>query len=565
MAWPLKRFSMGYQAAYFHAISRLFRPFARIQTAQCAIYSVAYSWLTKASVQAMRGRAMDNAVMLKSALRHPLKALLSLAGLFSCVFAAPALHAQDALPPAFTQALARAGVPREAVSVLVQAIAPTSPTSPTTPNASATDTAATLGPRLAHRATASVNPASVMKLITTYAALDTLGPEYTWKNRVYVDGTISDGVLIGNLIIRGSGDPKLVLERIDELFKGVQAKGVREVRGDIILDRSIFNVPDKNPADFDDEPLRPYNAVPDGLLVNFKSLIFTFIPDIPNQRVLIQHEPPIQGVEIPSELPMGLGACGDWKSALRAEFLDANRIVFAGGYAASCGEKVWPVAYVDPRSYASRVIEAMWLASGGKLSGKVREEPLSKSAKLLHIGESLPLADIATDINKFSNNVMAQQVFLSLSARPFGGVRGSFEASQRAVAAWWKRRFPEQTAPVLDNGSGLSRRERASAASLNALLQHAAASPNGLVFANSMGIAGVDGTVARMRERNSNSPAIGQAQLKTGTLRDVAAVAGYANGASGQRYSVVAIINHGNAGAARPALDRLIEWVVQDR
>jgi serine-type D-Ala-D-Ala carboxypeptidase/endopeptidase (penicillin-binding protein 4) len=478
----------------------------------------------------------------------------------------------DILPSTFTQALARAGIPRESVSVLVQAL-PAGANPAQTGSGGGTGVApapspgsdAPIAPRISHRVDASVNPASVMKLVTTYAALDTLGPEYTWKNRVYIDGNIVDGVLIGNLILRGSGDPKLVLERIDELFKAVQAKGVREVRGDIVLDRSIFDVPDKNPAEFDDEPLRPYNAAPDGLLVNFKSLIFTFIPDIANQRVLVKYEPPISGVDIPGEVAMGVGVCGDWKSALRAEFLDANRIVFAGRFAASCGEKVWPVAYIDPRSYATRVVEAMWLASGGKLSGRVREEPLSRSAKLLHIGESLPLADIAADINKFSNNVMAQQVFLTLSARPFAGVRGSFESSRRAIAAWWKRRFPEASMPVLDNGSGLSRRERLTAQALTQMLHHAATSPHSLVFANSMGIAGVDGTVARMRERNGNSPAIGQAQLKTGTLRDVAAVAGYVNGASGQRYSLVAIINHPNAGAARPALDRLVEWVVQDR
>jgi serine-type D-Ala-D-Ala carboxypeptidase/endopeptidase (penicillin-binding protein 4) len=484
-----------------------------------------------------------------------------------------------ALPAEVLAALARAGVPQGAISVVVSAIPSTSPATSAPVDATVTGTANMVmstvsavltapppaAPRLSHRADASSNPASVMKLVTTYAALDSLGPAYTWKNRVYVDGFVGQngqsGVLDGNLVIRGSGDPKLVLERIQDLFAKVQAKGVREVRGDIILDRSIFTVPDKNPADFDDEPLRPYNAAPDGLLVNFKSLIFTFTPDAASQRVLITSEPPIAGVEIPTEMPLSAGACGNWRSALQADFFTPHKVSFAGRFASACGPQVWAVAYSEPRAYAGRVIEAMWRASGGALTGKVREDATPRSARALLTADSLPLGDIIADVNKFSNNVMAQQVFLTLSAQ---GRKASFEASKKQLAAWWKKVLPNYSAPVVENGSGLSRKERTSAQALTGLLHHAAASQNAAAFASSLGTAGVDGTVARMRERNPASEALGNAQLKTGTLRDVAAVAGYATGRSGQRYSIVAIINHPNASAARPALDKLVEWTIKE-
>ena len=508
-----------------------------------------------------------------------------------------------ALPAEVLAALARAGVPRDAISVVVSALpspistmaisttatsttpAQTTPSTaqgatalPSTSQLEASTTSAAtpkvppvLRPapaavppnlRLSHRADASVNPASVMKLVTTYAALHTLGPNFTWKNRVYIDGLIvRGGVLEGNLILRGSGDPKLVLERIQDLFAQVQAKGVREVRGDIILDRSIFQVPDKNPADFDDEPLRPYNAAPDGLLVNFKSLIFTFTPDEAGQRVLIKSEPPIAGVAIPTELAMGGGGCANWKTNLKADFYTPSKIEFAGRYPAHCGEKVWSVAYSEPRAYAGRVIDAMWRASGGTLTGTVREDAVPRSARPLLTADSLTLAEIIADVNKFSNNVMAQQVFLTLSAQKG---RASFEASKKQLAAWWQKNLPSYSLPVIENGSGLSRKERTSALALTGLLQHAAASPHAEVFANSLSIAGVDGTVTRMRERNPTSEALGNAQLKTGTLNNVAALAGYATGRSGQRYSIVAIINHQSAGAARPALDKLVEWTVKE-
>ena len=472
--------------------------------------------------------------------------------------------AAQALPKEVSQALARAGVPASAMSIVVQLV----PAAPT-----ATPSATQKQPLLKHRADASVNPASVMKLITTYAALDQLGADFTWKNRVYIDGNLEGGALQGNLIIRGSGDPKFVFERIEELFRQVQAKGVRVVRGDIVLDRGVFDVPDKNPADFDDEPLRPYNAAPDGMLVNFKALIYNFVPDLVTKKVLLRVDPPIVGVELPIEITPSYGNCGDWRSSLQADFSDPNRVTFSGRYALSCGERVWPVAYVAPRQYAPRVIEAMWRKSGGFLTGNVREDALPRNARLLHSEASLPLSDIIADVNKFSNNVMAQQVFLTLSSQSpnsgntvasgIAGQTGSFAASQRNIAAWWKARLPEAVAPVLENGSGLSRKERSSAASINSLLQLAASSPQSQVFANSLGIAGVDGTVARMRDRNGNSASIGQAQLKTGTLRDVAAIAGYANALNGQRYSLAAIINHPNAPAARPALDALVEWVVK--
>ncbi|NJS37606.1 MAG: hypothetical protein HC765_16300 [Brachymonas sp.] len=208
----------------------------------------------------------------------------------------------------------------------------------------------------------------------------------------------------------------------------------------------------------------------------------------------------------------------------------------------------------------------MWLGSGGKLAGQVREAATPHAAKLLVSADSLPLSNITSDINKFSNNVMAQQLFLTLSNQlPSPGRVGSFAASQRQIAAWWKKNLGNTAAPVLDNGSGLSRNERASAAALTRLLHHADASPQAAVFTQSLGIAGVDGTVARMRDRSPNSPAIGNALLKTGTLRDVSAIAGYATAANGQRWSIVAIINHPNAPAARPALDSLVEWVVRTK
>lgn len=479
-------------------------------------------------------------------------------------------NAQDALPRGVADALNRAGVPASSVSMVVAPLPPA-------PGAVAHEPARILAtgernpvpaprtptpPRLAWQADAQMNPASVMKLVTTYAGLDLLGPSHFWKTRVFTQGYIQNGVLNGNLVIKGSGDPKLVRERMQDLMQAIREKGVRSVNGDILLDNSVFNLPAHDASAFDEDPLRPYNAGPDGLLVNFKALIFNFIPDPARRRVRIESEPPIAGVEIPSEVPAAQGPCGDWRERLSARFDDPKRISFEGRYPLSCGERSWSIAYVDPSSYAPRVIEAMWRASGGQLTGQVKMLGQPATGQPLITGLSLPLVDIIADINKFSNNVMAQQLFLTLSAN--GNGRGSFPESRNILKHWWRDRFGMRTTPLIENGSGLSRTERITAASLTALLQRAAASPESLAFEQSLSLAGVDGTTRSMATRNPASEAIGNARLKTGTLKDVAAIAGYATGQSGQRYSVVGMINHPNAPAARAALDQLVEWTVRD-
>jgi D-alanyl-D-alanine carboxypeptidase/D-alanyl-D-alanine-endopeptidase (penicillin-binding protein 4) len=338
---------------------------------------------------------------------------------------------------------------------------------------------------------------------------------------------------------------------------------VREVRGDIVLDRSVFDIQARAPDSFDDDPLRPYNAAPDGLLVNFKSLIYTFTPDLPAGLVRVSYEPPMAGMNVPATVPLSNGPCNDWRSSLRGQFGSPTQVQFGGSFSAQCGPKTWPVAYAAPAQFAARMIQAMWLAAGGNFSGKVREGVVPAGARLLTEAPSLPLSDIVADINKFSNNVMAQQLFLSLSSQPEQPAR--FDASKQKLLQWWQTQLPEQPAPVLENGSGLSRHERSSAAALTRLLQLAASGPHAQVFQNSLGLAGVDGTVARLKERNPNAAAIGQAWLKTGSLRDVISLAGYVQGDSGRRYTLVAIVNHANANAARPALDHLLEWTVHDQ
>jgi D-alanyl-D-alanine carboxypeptidase/D-alanyl-D-alanine-endopeptidase (penicillin-binding protein 4) len=449
-----------------------------------------------------------------------------------------ALPALAQLPPEVDAALARAKLPRDAVTFLV------------------TEAEGHAAPRLSHRANAPVNPGSVMKLVTTYAALDQLGPAFTWSTPVYTDGPVRGGALQGNLYIKGQGDPKLVVERLWLLMRRVQGLGINTISGDIVLDRSAFETVPQDPGSFDGEPLRPYNASPDALLVNFKAVVMTFVPDRNAGTAAVSFEPPMAGVQMQATVPLAAVDCGDYRAALKPDFSDPSRIRFAGTYPATCGERTWPVAYADPKSYAARAVEGMWRQLGGKLGGVTREGAVPQGLKPALEIASPTLTEIVRDINKYSNNVMAQQMFLTLSLQQRG--TGTLAGSREVVARWWRERIGDD-APLLDNGSGLSRDERITASALARLLQSVWASPLMPELMSSLPITGVDGTLRRSKAR-----ATGAAHLKTGSLNNVAAVAGFVHGASGKRYVLVAIANHANAVAARPAIDALIDWAAKD-
>jgi len=454
-------------------------------------------------------------------------------------WAQPALSS-SAWPPSVHQAMKKAGLPDEAVAVLVAPVEGGAPL-------------------LAQGAQRPMNPASVMKLVTTHVALDLLGPDHVWRTGFYVDGTVDQGLLRGNLYIRGGGDPKFVMERIAPALQAVRDAGVTVVRGDIVLDQSAFAVAPTDPAAFDGERLRPYNVAPEALLVNFKAVVLGFVPDPAAGVARVTYEPPLAGLAVDATVPLSSAACGDWRSGLQARLDDPNAIRFTGRYSARCGERPWPVAYVEPEQYAARALEGMWRAGGGLLTGVTRTGPVPPQARLLHEAVSLPLADIVQDINKHSNNVMAQQVFLTLAASP--GTPATFERARKRVDRWWQTRLGTQApAPFLDNGSGLSRDERITAFGLLALLRDAAAHPSGEVLRQSLPVAGVDGTAARMGARGVMKISLGNARIKTGSLRDVVAVAGYVQARNGRNLVVVGMVNHVNAPQARPVMDALLEW-----
>lgn len=442
----------------------------------------------------------------------------------------------EGLPAPVGDALARAGVPLAAVGAVVVPVEGSRPV-------------------VLHHAAAPMNPASVMKLFTAYAALDLLGPAFTFHTDAFVAGRVVNGVLEGNLHIRGGGDPQLTYERLWRFLGQVRARGVREVRGDLVIDRGYFAPAPHDPAGFDGEGRRAYNVGADALLVNFNVVNFRFVPEAGGVRVTA--EPDLPNVEIATRLQLTSEPCHGYRAGIAHEVVQTGllaHVTFSGTYPVSCGDRSWALAVLENTRFTEAHLRWLWSAVGGVLGGGVREGPVPDGARLLHRQDSEPLAALVRDMNKHSSNVMARHLFLALSAEPLQR-DGNPKASMVRIRDWLGLRRIAAPELVMENGSGLSRHERASAATLAALLKSAWASPLMPEFVASLPIYAVDGTLKTRR-----GAAAGHAHLKGGTLNEVQSVAGYVLDREGRRWIVVMTINHPRAGAAQPAIDALVEW-----
>jgi len=455
------------------------------------------------------------------------------------------LAAAAQLPGPVARALAKAGIPDSAAAFYVHEIGARQPL-------------------LAAGAERPMNPASAIKLLTTYAGLELLGPAYTWVTEAYASGAVKDDVLAGDLVIKGGGDPKLTIEQFWLLLRDLRARGLREIRGDLVLDRSLFSTESFDPSRFDGEPTQPYNTGPDALLVNFKAVRVRFIPDAEARAVRIVAEPPLSQVEIVNRVALDDRPCGDWMGRIRVSEQNgsaAARLAFSGRYALRCGERERYYSVLGHEQYVLALFRELWRELGGTLSGTVRNGVAGADARLVATLKSPALSEVVRDINKYSNNVMARQLYLTLGASGMGAPATS-EKSDRVLRQWLAGKglaFPEL---VLENGSGLSRAARISANSLGEVLLAAFRSAFMPELIASLPVAAVDGT---MKRRLSGAAVAGQAHIKTGSLSGVRAIAGYVLDAQGRRWVVVMMVNHANAWGAHAVQDALLNWVYTRR
>ena len=560
-------------------------------------------------------------------------------------------RADDALPAAVAEALRQAQVPAEALAAVVLPVGHIGPelaagkaTRKATRNA--TRNAPSAGrqpaPAWATQADLPMPPSSTLKLVTSIVALDRLGPNHRGFTELLTLAPIENDVLAGDLIVRGGADPELGLPQLWALLGELRWQhGIREIAGDIVLDRRLFRGPREvaSQPPFDERPEFAYNAIPDALQLNNNLLGLELSSEgaggaqgpvsagtslgaraFTGGPISARLMPPLEGLEIDtSALRLSSRACRDWGEdwisppRVAAEPESGRlRVTLQGGFPRGCTQRT-ALALIPRNALAERHLRWAWEGQGGVWRGRLRElgelgdrrslsddqpllvAPVSLAAqkaalsarsagapppswlapgvawagtstatapgvRLLARRLARPWGELLRAMNKQSDNPSARLLYLSLG---LGAMADSPQAStqelaHQAVRGWLAQHRIDATGLVLDNGSGLSRSERLTPRQLALMLVAAQAGRWGPELMMSLPVAGVDGT---LRNRFKDSPATGRARLKTGSLKNAIALAGYVPDPQGRWWALSAMISHDQAGAARPALDALVDWV----
>lgn len=498
-----------------------------------------------------------------------------LANLSACLLFSPQVHSADStsqdaairyIPKAVAASLEKNQIPKEAISISVVEIELERPGKVKAKT------------EVDWRSKQAMNPASTMKLITTLTGLDMLGPQYRWRTNIYTDGFIRQGILKGNLYLQGTGDPKLVPEELAKMMKAIQNLGIQKIDGNLFFDRSAYAPSAMEHNTIDGESLRAYNVPPDPLLYAFRTLAFQLSKSRTADFIDISYTPPLSQLKVINQMQLVNQSCDSWKSNIRFN-LDpegdgaiTNQLItaqFSGSFPNTCKGVNYNVVPLDANTFLTQGFTAAWELAGGTWTqaptGKSATVPLA--ARMLLQFEGIPLADDVQDINKYSNNVMARQLMLTLALEKMGKP-ASTENGELVIQSWLKGlglQFPEL---VIENGSGLSRNEAISAEHMNQLLVVARNLSVAETFYNSLPIAGTDGTMrnrlmAHLRKflHLKKKP---EARIKTGSLADVRAISGYVMSKSGKMYAVTSFINHPNAWRGLDAHDQLLSWLLDD-
>jgi D-alanyl-D-alanine carboxypeptidase/D-alanyl-D-alanine-endopeptidase (penicillin-binding protein 4) len=450
--------------------------------------------------------------------------------------------ATETLPDPLARIVRQLGMPTTGVSVFVQGIGDPAP-------------------RVAYQAEVPRNPASALKLVTTFAALEGLGPNHVWTTEVYAARMPGTEDTVGDLFIRGGGDPYLVQEEFWKILTALRQRGIRRIEGDLVFDLSRFDLPFEDRGAFDGQPDRVYNVLPHALLVNFNTVVFR-VEALPQGLTRVVAEPPLPNLKVQNRLRSVAGACGGYQLGVGISIRDPaerNLAALDGRFPAACGEHELARSVLTPETYAFGLFDLYWRQLGGELAGGWRLGAVPPGSVPVYVHRSPPLADVIRLVNKFSNNVMTRHLEYALAIKQFGAP-ATPDKGTRALVATLSAKGLDTRGLVIGNSAGLSRETRITARQLAAVLEAAWSSPWMSEYVSSLSLAGLDGT---MRNRLRGSPAAGRLHVKTGRLNGVSAVAGYVDAASGQRLLVVLLVNAEQAhlGPGEELQNAFLDWV----
>jgi serine-type D-Ala-D-Ala carboxypeptidase/endopeptidase (penicillin-binding protein 4) len=417
-----------------------------------------------------------------------------------------------------------------------------------------------------HQAALPMQPASTMKLVTSVVALDQLGPNARGYTELRSAAQLEGAVLQGDLVLKGGADPDLGVPEFWALLQELRHQGIRSISGNLVIDRTLWRParPDLGLPPFDDAPEFPYNVVPDALQLAGNLLPISLASDAEG-AVRATTVPALLGLRLDSRMKASDSRCADWDDDWLPATVVADgpntQITLNGGFPKNCTQRA-QLQLIDRLELAERLFRTLWLDMGGQWAGRAVEGAAPADTRLLARRVSRTWGEVLRPLNKTSDNALTRMLYLNLGVPAMASDSQSSTSAlaDLAVRRWFAAHHIATEGLVLDNGSGLSRSERISPLQLARLLKVAHESRYASDLKMSIPTAGVDGT---LRNRLKTSPAMGWARLKTGTLRNVTALAGYVNDAKGQPWAVAMMINDDKAAAARPALDALVDHIAR--
>jgi D-alanyl-D-alanine carboxypeptidase/D-alanyl-D-alanine-endopeptidase (penicillin-binding protein 4) len=468
----------------------------------------------------------------------------------------------DALPAAVSAILRSSGLPATSFALDVRPV----------------DGAA---PLVAWHAERSFLLASTTKVVTSLAALDLLGPAHRWKTNAYATGALRGGRIAGDLVIVG-GEVGLTANELRRWFAQMHDEGVLAIAGNIVLDDvALLHELDPKQAATTAAERSPDSSV-DPRTYNVGKLLVTVRPAA-GERAMVTIRPSPANVRIVNDVFMDGESCAAWARWKTADEIGSGpplQLWVRGRWRADCAAD--EIAYVAPPAgarlepelgaarpqpiAAPRLVADLWAEAGGALSGRVvvRDTAARVPRSAPWSSELLtPVGEVLREMNKTSNNEAARNVLLSLASPDGdgGGLRvGALKAAQQRMRDWLRMQGLRDGDVTVVLGSGQSRAERGKPRAIVELLRNSWRSAESQTLVASLPIAGVDGTLVH---RMTNGAATGQAFLKTGTLSDTRALAGYVRAKSGRVYAVSLIVTDPDAAKGTPALDSLVEWVAR--
>jgi len=401
-------------------------------------------------------------------------------------------------------------------------------------------------------------PASVIKILSTYAAVLKLGFNYRWPTQFYTTGKIRNGVLNGDLLVKGFGDPTLSEKDLKNIVAEIKAKGIHKIAGNIVIDRSYFNVGTKDNSGFDKHTYSPYNAMPDAMMFNERVSTICITP----RQNRVAKQVPDGSYKVVNNLKLVNKPCRgrySWPSFKIDKTQATPTVLLRGPISRRCGTRKLCQVITKPYKTFYYALKDALGKSGINVNGGFRIKKIPADAKILFTHYSKPLEKIISKTAKKSNNLYARHLLLLLGAKMYGAP-ATLQKGREAVKYILKSNGALNGGILrIDNGSGLSRSAKITAKVLADVCDNAYRR-YGQRWMNTLSIAGVDGTIKR---RFRGTIVKRRAWMKTGTLKRVKNIAGYVKSRSGRLYTVIILVNttKGKWKAAQ-LQNNIIKWLV---